>query len=91
MDSSLHYRKKLPNSSFLVRKIGTEEAQVLHRIGMHQVTPREPLPDLRILPQEWKPDLEANIMHDDLYARAWECEYERPNFDAKNNNARQPS
>ena len=28
-----------------------------------------------------------SLKHDDLYARAWECEYEKPIFDAENNNA----
>ena len=27
----------------------------------------------------------------DLYARAWECEYEKPNFDAEENNATPPN
>ena len=29
--------------------------------------------------------------HDDLYAISWECEYEKPIFDAENNNARPPN
>ena len=28
-----------------------------------------------------------SIEHDALYARAWECEYKRPTFDAENDNA----
>ena len=31
-----------------------------------------------------------SFKHDDLYARAWECDYERPIFDAENNNATPP-
>ena len=27
------------------------------------------------------------LKHDDLYARAWECDYEPPTFHAENNNA----
>ena len=53
---------------------------MLHRIRMRQFTPRHPLPDIRITPQEWKPDPEVSLKHDDLYAGAWECEYEKPNF-----------
>ena len=30
------------------------------------------------------------IKHDDLYARAWECEYEKPIFDSDYNDAATP-
>ena len=29
--------------------------------------------------------------HDDLYATAWECDYEQPIFDAESNNAASPN
>ena len=32
-----------------------------------------------------------SLKHDDLYARAWECEYEKPIFDADKNNATPPN
>ena len=32
-----------------------------------------------------------SLKHDDLYARAWECHYEQPIFDAENNNAAPPN
>ena len=32
-----------------------------------------------------------SLKHDDLYARAWECDYEQPIFDAENNNATPPN
>ena len=31
-----------------------------------------------------------SLKHDDLYASAWECEYEKPIFDAENNIAAPP-
>ena len=43
-------------------------------------TPRQPIPDVQT-PQIWKPDPEVIIKHDDLYARAWESEYETPILD----------
>ena len=58
---------------------------------MRQFTPRQPISDIRFTPQEWKPVPEVSFKHDDLYARAWECEYEKPIFDADNNNATPPS
>ena len=66
--------KVLPNNNYLVRKIGTNKPQVLHRMRMRQFAPRQPLNDMRIRPQDWKPDPEVSLKHDDLDARAWECE-----------------
>ena len=81
----------LPNNKYLVRKISTNKTQVIHRMRMCQLTPREPPADIRILTQEWKPDPEVSLKHDDLYARAWECEYEQPIFDTQNNTALPPN
>ena len=42
--------KVLPNNKYLVRKIGTNMTQVLHRMRMRQLKTRPPLPDIRITP-----------------------------------------
>ena len=81
----------LPNNNCLARKIGTNRTQVLHRIQMCQFTPRQPPAYIRITPQEGKHDPNVSPKHDDLYARAWECDYERPIFDAENNIATPPN
>ena len=75
----------------MVRKIGTNKAQVLHGMRMRQFTPREPPADIRVKPQEYKPNPEVSLNHDELYARAWEYDYEQPFFDAENNNAAPPN
>ena len=75
----------------MVRKIGTDKTQVLLRMRMRQFTPRQPPADIRVNPQEYKPDPEVVINHDDLYARACEHHYEQPIFDTENNDATQPS
>ena len=54
---------------------------------MRQFTPHQPPADIRIKPQENKPDPDMTLNHDDLYARAWDHDYEQPIFDAENNNA----
>ena len=71
----------------MVRKIGTNKTQVLHRIRMCQFTSRQAQAEIRIKPQEWRPDQLVSLKNDDLYARAWESEDERPIFDAEINNA----
>ena len=81
----------LPINNYLVSKYGTNNTQVLHRMRLSQFTPLQSSPDIRILRQEWKLDLEVNLEHDGLYARAWECEYDKPIFDAEKNNATPPN
>ena len=73
--------KVLPNNNYLVRKIGTNKTQVLHRLRLRQFTPRQPILDVQTTAQQWKPDPEVIIKHDDVYARAWESQYETPIFD----------
>ena len=78
--------KVLPNNNYSVRRFGTNKTQILHRTRLRQITPRQPIPDIPITPREWQPDPEVVITHDDLYARAWECEYDEPIFDSDYNN-----
>ena len=80
--------KALPNNNYLVQKHGTNKTQVLHRMRLRLFTPRQPLADIQTTSQEWKPDTEVTIKHDDLYAGAWESEYETPIFD---NDQHEPS
>ena len=61
--------KVLLENTYPVLNLGTNKTQVLHRIQTRQFTHRQTPPDIRITPQEWKPDLEMSLKHDDLYAR----------------------
>ena len=83
--------KVLPNKNYVVRKIGTNKTQILHRMRLRQFTPRQPTPDTPVTPREWQPDPEVIIKHDDLYARAWECEYDKPIFDSDRDNLVSPN
>ena len=58
---------------------------------LQQVTPRQPIPDIPITPREGQSDSEVVLKHDDLYARAWECEYDESIFDSDYNNLATPS
>ena len=53
---------------------------------IRQFTPRQPPADITVKPQDYKSDPEVSLNHDDLYARAWKCDYEQPIFDAENDN-----
>ena len=37
----------LPNNNYLVRKLGTNKTQVLHRMRLRLFTPRQPIPDVQ--------------------------------------------
>ena len=58
---------------------------------LRQLTPRQPIPDVQTTPREWQPDPEVITNHDDLYARAWECEYDKPIFESDDNNLVTPN
>ena len=58
---------------------------------LRQFTPRQPISDIPVTQCKWQPDPEVVITHDDLYARAWECEYDEPMFDSDYNNLATPS
>ena len=70
----------------MVCKIGTNKTQILHRMRLSHFTPRQPIPDVQATPREWQLDPEVTIKHDDLYARAWECEYDKSIFDSDRDN-----
>ena len=57
---------------------------------LRQVTPQQPIPDIPVTPREWQPDPEIIIKHDDFYARAWECEYDKSIFDSDCDNVMSP-
>ena len=69
--------KVLPNNKYLVRKIGTNKTQVLHRMRMRHFTPRQPPADITVKPQEYKSDPEMSLQYEDLYARASEYDYDQ--------------
>ena len=75
----------------MVRKIGTNKTQVLDHMRMRQITTCQPLPNIWITIQNWKPDPELSLKHDELYGRAWECDCEKPSFDAENDNVAPPN
>ena len=52
----------LPSNNYLVRKLGTNKTQVLHRMRLRSFTPRQPIPDIQPTSHEWKPDPEVIII-----------------------------
>ena len=58
---------------------------------MRQFTPRQPPADITVKPREYKSDPEVSLNYDDLYASAWEYDFEQPVFDAENDNVAPPN
>ena len=82
--------KVLTNYNYLVCKFGTIKIQMPHCMQLRQFTPKEPLHDVQITPEKFKTNQEVIIKHDDLYARAWDCDCERTLFDANDVIRRSP-
>ena len=61
-------------------KTGNKQNQGPSPHGLRLFTPRQPIPDVQTTSQEWKPDPDVIVKHDDLDAGAWESEYETPIF-----------
>ena len=83
--------KVLSNNNYLIRKNGTNNKQVLHRTRMRQFTPHQPQLTYESRHKNKRPDPDVSLKYDDLYARAWEYDYEQPISDAENNNATPPN
>ena len=80
-----------PGSNYLIRKFRTDKTQVLQLMRLPHFTPRQFILDIQIKPGEGKPDLEVINKHNCLYAKAWECDYEKPIFDSVYKNAVTPN
>ena len=62
--------KVLSNNNYVVRKIGTNKTQILHRMRVCHFTPRQLLPNIPVTPREWQPDPEDIIKHDDFFRQS---------------------
>ena len=86
--------KQITLTSYNQKRITREaknKTQVLHQLRLRQFTARQPIPNIQILPLEWKPDPEVIIKHDDLYAIARECDYDKATFHSDYNNLVTPN
>ena len=60
--------KVLPNNNYIVRRLGTNKTQLLHRIRLRKFTPQAPLADIFVRETDWQKDDQMPIANDDLYA-----------------------
>ena len=67
--------KVLPNNNYIVRRLGTNKTQLLHRISLRKFTPQAPLADIFVRETEWQKDDQMPIANDDLYAQSWNTSF----------------
>ena len=72
--------KVLPNNNYIVRKLNTNKAQILHRIRLRKYNPEKP-PEDNHQETQWQVDDNNVVPQDDLYTIAWEAEFGGHLFD----------
>ena len=71
----------LPNKNYIVRRLGTNKTQLLHRIRLQKFTPRAPLADIFVRETDWQKYDQMPIANDDLYAQSWNTNFGSNPFD----------
>ena len=69
--------KTLPNNNFLFRRLQTNKTQTLHRLRLKPCPTKDRLPPyIQVRAKDVQPDNDVEILHDDLYALAWQSGFE---------------
>ena len=58
--------KVLPNNNYIVRRLGTNKTQLLHRIRLRKFTPGAPLADNFVRETDWQKGHNIIVTHDDF-------------------------
>ena len=72
--------KVLPNSNYIVRRLGTNKTQLLRRIRLRIYIPQAPLADNFVRVSDWQKE-DTLIAQDDLYALTWDTNFGSSPFD----------
>ena len=75
--------KVLPNNNYIVRRLGTNKTQLLHRIRLMKFTPSAPLAKNFVRETDWQKDDNIIVTHDDLYAHTWDTNFGADPFDTE--------
>ena len=75
--------KVLSNNNYIVRMLGTNKTQLLHRIHLKIFTPSAPLADNFVRETDWQKDDNKTVTHDDLYAHTWDTSFGSNLFDTE--------
>ena len=64
--------KVLSNNNYTKRKLGTRYTQTLHRIRIRPYVPDQRLTDVTVRSNDYLPDPDVKVSHNELYALSWE-------------------
>ena len=67
--------KVLSNNNYTIRKLGTRYTQTLHRIRIRPYVPEQRLPDVTVRTNEYLPDPDVKVSHNEWYAVSWEMNF----------------
>ena len=71
----------LPNKNYIVRRLGTNKTQLLHRIHRRKFTPQAPLADSFVCETDRQKVDQIPTANDDLYAQSWNTNFVSNPFD----------
>ena len=66
--------KDLPDKNYIVRRLGTNKTQLLHRISLRKFT-QAPLAVIFVPETDWQKDDQMIVAHDELYAQSWNTNF----------------
>ena len=64
--------KVLSKNNYTIRKICTRYTQTLHRIRIRPYVPEQRMPDVTVRANEYLPDPDVKLSHNEWYAVSWE-------------------
>ena len=67
--------KVLSNNNYTIWKIGTRFTQTLHRIRIRPYVPEQCMPDVTVRANEYLPDPDVKVSHNEWYAVSWEMDF----------------
>ena len=67
--------KVLSNNNYTIRKIGTRYTQTLHRNRIRPYEPKQRMPDVTVRANEYLPDRDVQVSHNEWYAVSWEMDF----------------
>ena len=76
-------KKVLSNNYYIVRRLGTNKTQLLHRLRLRKLAPSAPLADIFVRKTDWQKDDKIIVTHDDLYAHTWDTNFGTDPFDTE--------
>ena len=67
--------KVLSNNNYTIRKIAKRYTQTLHRIRSRPYVPEQCMPDVTVRTNEYLPDPDVKVSHNEWYAVSWEMDF----------------